>query len=139
MSRAHAHFALLALALFLEGCAAFPGLASALGMAAPVVTAIDTQLQRAQQLAPGLSPTRPDDAALLEEIMRRLNNLDACDAAKITALTSAASAPADVVKTTQALIDAAAALRGLVDAINAARLAPSSTATPSPTTAGGAS
>ena len=123
----------------LSGCAALPGLAAALGVAAPVVSAIDAQLQRAQQLAPGLSPQRSDDAVLLAEIVRMLDAYDSCEAAKNAAL--APTAPSDTARTTQALLDGAAALRGLVDAVRAAQPAPLpssvlpfATATPSPTT-----
>jgi hypothetical protein len=105
------------------GCAALPAIASIFGAAAPVVTAIDQQLQRAQQLAPNLSTDRPDEAAFLAEIVRRLDAVDQCQANASAALAPYAG-PGDATRATAALIDAAAALRGLVDAIEAAKPAP---------------
>ena len=122
--------ALSATLAYLSGCAALPGLAAAFGMAAPVVEAFGTQLQRAQALAPGLSPQRPDDAALLAELVRRLDAFDYCQANAQAALAPAASAaasaasaasPSDAARTTSALLDAAEAIRGLVDAVRAAQ------------------
>ena len=112
--------ALSATLAYLSGCAALPGLAAAFGMAAPVVEAFGTQLQRAQALAPGLSPQRPDDAALLAELVRRLDTFDYCQANAQAALAPAAS-PSDAARTTSALLDAAEAIRGLVDAVRAAQ------------------
>ncbi len=118
---------LLALPLLLLALPACPALWSAIGVAAPIaadaIGAYETQLQRAQQLAPGLSPTRPSDAALLDEIVRRLDTLDACQANAAAAIAFDAGAT-DSTRTTSALIDAAAALRGLVDAIAKAQAAP---------------
>ena len=116
--------ALSATLAYLSGCAALPGLAAAFGMAAPVVSAFGTQLQRAQALAPGLSPQRPDDAALLAELVRRLDNFDYCQAnaqAALAPAASSASAPSDAARTTSALLDAAEAIRGLIDAVRAAQ------------------
>jgi hypothetical protein len=116
-------------AIALAGCtpAALAGLLGFASAAAPVAaSAIDlasAQMQRAQQLAPGLSPARPDDAAILAELVARLDTLDACQA-NATAAISPDAGPTDAAKTTAALIDAAAALRGLVDAIAKAQPAP---------------
>lgn len=128
---------LLALAalLGLTGCAALPGLAAAFGMAAPVVTAIDQQLQRAQALAPNLSPDRADDVALLAELVARLDAVDRCQA-NATAAISTDAGTTTAEKTTAALIDAAASLRGLVDAIAKAQPAPLSPVVPSTLDAG---
>jgi hypothetical protein len=114
------YFALAFYGTCAAGCAALPAIASIFGAAVPVVTAIDQQLRRAQVLAPTLSPDRPDEAALLGEIVRRLDTLDACQANATAAIAPDAGA-SDAARTTAALIDAAAALRGLVDAIAAAQ------------------
>lgn len=116
-------FALAFYATVAGGCAALPAIAAIFGAAAPVVTAIDAQLQRAQALAPGLSPTRPEDAAILAELVRRLDALDACEASAHAVIAPDAR-PADAASRRQALIDAAAALRGLVDALDVAQPPP---------------
>jgi hypothetical protein len=115
-------FALAFYGTCVAGCAVLPAIASIFGAAVPVVTAIDQQIQRAQQLAPNLSPDRPDEAALLGEIVRRLAAVDQCQANATAAIAPDAGA-GDVARASDALIDAAAALRGLVDAIAAAQSA----------------
>lgn len=106
---------LLIIAPTLLLCACAPGVLAAIfgGVAAvaPVaVSALDAYAAQAQRLAPGATP------ADIDAIVARLAALDRCDTAAHATLAPDAGAG-----DTQALIDAAAALRGLTDAIEAAR------------------